>query len=397
MLRYISRRKRTPLQKIVDPLANKIMHNAVFFYLLFFIVAVPGRWCEEVKDRVVDPAKEPWSERPQNMNAAISKQAEDGRVILSFSNLAFCKFSANLATQFRTLGVRHFIFLAIDERAEVCLNQHVGRAHVASLRGVTHYSSGAIAFVEGNYAQMTVEKPRVIANILREGFDVLLTDADVSWLEDPRDLFLSREEADLEIMVDNLVGNCATDRSYLATECADVGNTGFYLARNTSNTIKLMKLIVDTYDYNVGENKKDWHDQAILQEILSVGSYNPGLADDELQSHLKIHYLPIPDAAVGRYFYPGREEWMSIFEFHRPRVVHANFVVGLSKKEEIYSKHNLWAMREAQLQKISQDIEHLQSMPDSIIEWLLDTQKHAPHAPSILQVVTCLDEIDLLY
>ena len=147
---------------------------------------------------------------------------------------------------------------------------------------------------------LTSRRPAYLAELLRSYPNIIYSDIDTIWKEDPRPYF--KGDFDFWAQIDGLISGRPYFKGYIPFIC-----TGFLALQSTANNFKLLK----KWHSEISRNPSREQDQNIFQRIVFNFSINFGV-------------LPI------RYFPPGRTYFDMMSNESRKDVVliHNNFIAG---------------------------------------------------------------------
>lgn len=171
-------------------------------------------------------------------------------IMVSFSSLGMKEFMVNWARQVEKKGLGPVVIGALDEGAyKICTEHGIPAAAFGSLAMKT--TSAYFRQDEGTFLAMATLKTELLRGLLQSGWDIMLSDVDVSWLDSPwrwigtngvapvpeaammakADVLVSSDVVEIE--ADSHHGRWLLDREY---------NTGILFFRATNASIGLVKL-----------------------------------------------------------------------------------------------------------------------------------------------------------
>jgi hypothetical protein len=125
--------------------------------------------------------------------------SRDGKITLMTASSGFVDFTLNLIISMKKVGVDNFLIVAEDFACYQRLNaKFPGRVVLPTLRmmmsgmaaeGAEGDSIG-FSYASKQYNELVARRPRYLLAILEAGYDVLYTDTDTVWLENPYNQFL---------------------------------------------------------------------------------------------------------------------------------------------------------------------------------------------------------------
>jgi len=269
--------------------------------------------------------------------------ARNNTVLLTGGSFGYRDMMMNFVCNLRRLGIYdHLIIAAFDEQMyefgfrmglPIFFNQQAPTA------GLADFEYGSQSF-----RRLTKLKSQMVLRILKLGYNVIWTDSDIVWYQNPIPL-LHAMESDLVVQ----------SNAPYPQELADNGplriNSGFYRARSTPLTIDAFANIV------ASAQASRLSEQPSFYMVLCGGKegrtikgdngciYTSNLTDAELQGHgreLYVEYLDrqkYPNGAVSDFWQsPG-----TIPSTHPEMVIlHNNWIRGLDGKTLRLTNNSLW-------------------------------------------------------
>ena len=110
-------------------------------------------------------------------------RAKDKTIILIPANLGYIQFALNLVCSLRRLKIRHYALLAMDN--EVLREFQKRRLPVYVDPDLPFVTSKSAQWAEANFHKLVCTKLVPVINLLKLGYNVLFTDADIVWRRDP--------------------------------------------------------------------------------------------------------------------------------------------------------------------------------------------------------------------
>ncbi|KAK2140922.1 hypothetical protein LSH36_1205g00099 [Paralvinella palmiformis] len=211
-------------------------------------------------------------------------------------------------TSFKKFNIVNHLFVASDNLA--CAEIEPYGAHCIQYLNMTTAKTLSI-FKTVDYNIKSCIKPRIIADFLKSGFDVLLVDLDIVFLKDPLPFFQNCQECDL------------------ITQCDSREiNSGFFLIRNTSGGIQLFDRIV-----------------TMKLRRPSVDQVYVNKAARKLGNKTKIQCLPGDQFQLGNSFFTrGQRLFIGDNPCNQCVIVHNNYIVSLEGKIYRFKEYGLWAV-----------------------------------------------------
>ena len=227
-------------------------------------------------------------------------------VLLSTTNMGFLDFTHNLLESIRRLGALPYtVIIAEDETVYKPLLNISG---VKIVQADTNSSSGKLDFRTPEYNKLVGKRPQHILNLLHQGYDVLYSDADTVWLQNPFPYF-NGDEYDIFVQMDDQHVYC----------------TGFIYYRSNNKTMELM---VKMITYLMGEAYGKENDQKVFNAIQGT------------MKDLKLKSLNTSLFLSGENYF--KEEWRREHPEAKPVMLHNNFVVGHDKKVNRFKQLGMW-------------------------------------------------------
>mmetsp|Transcript_13481 Transcript_13481/g.49045 ORF Transcript_13481/g.49045 Transcript_13481/m.49045 type:complete len:696 (-) Transcript_13481:289-2376(-) len=207
--------------------------------------------------------------------------ARETFVMLSFSTIALAEFALNWhKTVAHKLGLRNALLAANDQEMFEFAVQHgipsfrefllEAPSSIEEFRGVLTWGGGGGGFESHKFKNakektgfqtLGVRKAFMLLKIVQLGYNVLVSDVDTSWLQDPHPFFLSepRARADTWLMSDCL--SASMEERGLSCVTLTEFNTGVMYIRATNNSQVLMQSWLEELAATTNPNL---HDQNVL-------------------------------------------------------------------------------------------------------------------------------------
>ena len=235
-------------------------------------------------------------------------------VILSTTNYAFINFTRNWLISLHRCGIRNNItVIAEDSQAFGKLKDiHTTKLDIQLVEN-KHLPPDNLPFKSEHYLRLVNRRPTYILNLLLKGIDVLFSDVDTVWLQNPFQYFIG--EFDVYFEYDQIP---KPGKSGLV--CA-----GFVYYNATNATINFLKQWVAQI-----ERKPSIPDQELLNDLLSIES---------IRTSLKILLLNPKQFPNGQDFFNDDRKNETIL---KPVVVHNNWIKGRDVKIKRFKEHNMW-------------------------------------------------------
>ncbi|XP_068654949.1 beta-arabinofuranosyltransferase RAY1 [Aristolochia californica] len=183
------------------------------------------------------------------------------------------------------------------------------------------------------FQKVTKVKSRIVLKILKLGYNVLLSDVDVYWFQNPLPYLYSFGPSVLVVQSDEY-------KETVPINLPRRLNSGFYFARSDGPTIFAMAKVVKH------AAKSDLSEQPSFYDVLCGGGGTHRIGDDrclEPETNLTVHFLNrnrFPNGA-----YQGLWEKKNVREACTKRgcvILHNNWVSGRKKKLERQVSSGLW-------------------------------------------------------
>ncbi|XP_022084582.1 UDP-D-xylose:L-fucose alpha-1,3-D-xylosyltransferase 3-like, partial [Acanthaster planci] len=237
--------------------------------------------------------------------------ADDPRpVVLATTNKAFLDFTANWLESIRRIATRPKILIVAEDRETQRFLYGRPGVHVVVSRGFDTPAE-QLPWDSPIYNAMVNKRPAYIYQLLQRGHDVLFSDVDTVWLNDPFPYF----QGDFHVAVEE-----DQHKPYVAY-CA-----GFVFFRAAEKTREFVR----EWLRRLHRSKTKISDQVLMNEMLTKNQI-PGLRTMVLPSEI------FPN---GKLFFmtPG---WRQL---HRQSaaVVHNNWIQSKEKKLQRFKDHGLW-------------------------------------------------------
>ena len=240
--------------------------------------------------------------------------------ILTSTNAAYLDFCDNWLESLKRCGiVDHITILAEDDVSAY----HLGNRTDIDIKVIrpprSEVPSGFLAYGTDDYIKMVNRRPRYIDYFLSQGTDVLFSDLDVVWLQNP----LAYLPSDYDLYV---VEDMHKEYVYIVEpEWLDI-NMGFAYFSSTNATRRL----VEQWGRMLSESPKT-PDQDILNEILDKRY---------LRDRLKIHVLDFQRFPNGWQYF--NDDWRAKHADVQPVVVHNDYLQRHDTKITRFKRTGLW-------------------------------------------------------
>lgn len=305
------------------------------------------------------PAKERW---PYSFPRILEMRASTpGRVvILVTANNAARSFVKNFHCNMQRLGVEHHVVAALDDDLYYWgVVESIPVFQVQALRSASAYAP----FNSAEFNAVTKMKIAVVAQVLKAGYNVLVSDADVVWIRNPVPLFTQlaathtmyvQSNAPL-LLPDRGSRNVSfADRVVVLRHEDDMAsgvnkiNSGLYFVPASDLTVRAFQAL-----HKEAHAHPEYNDQPSFSRVLCA---NPGLRiDDDACVYkfkgrpLEIHMLPRLQFATGAVYVTQTERLIDVATAHNARSIeppllalHYNWVEGAAMKRRLIEHAGFW-------------------------------------------------------
>lgn len=251
-------------------------------------------------------------------------------IIVAMGNFGFLKMIINWAWFLKKLSIDNYLVFAFDKETYSQLTRL--KINTCLFHQEKQTSLNPQKFATPEFNQITYSKISVVHMLLKENLNLLLSDVDTVWLDNPQNHIDFKEDFDLQIQVNN-------ERLPL-TESSLSLNTGFFYARANDKTANFFEQVLLEMEHNP---KLD--DQTCLNIVVQREKDRLYIALPEAASRHNHSLLQIK--ALSPLLFPnGNLYFHNHAEFKRygvkPIVIHANFYDGLKEKIHILNKFKYW-------------------------------------------------------
>jgi hypothetical protein len=192
--------------------------------------------------------KNPTPGLPHTMEDLLSQVAKEKTIILTAASFEYRDMVMSFVCNLRSLGVNHFLIGAFDEHMYKYLY----------LRGVPVFYDDAAAEMQNSqvlskpddcrygsacFRKLTKLKSRTVLKILKLGYNVLWSDADIVWFADHTNQLLDMAHKSSKLGL--LIQSNEPDIAKPANGIRRI-NSGYYLAMSSKETIRWFQKIIDT-------------------------------------------------------------------------------------------------------------------------------------------------------
>eukprot|EP00759_Apiculatamorpha_spiralis_P057272 PhF_6_TR8527/c0_g1_i1/m.13361 len=254
----------------------------------------------------------------------MTRVSKDGKntLILIPVNLGYLPFGINLMCSMQKHNIENFIFLAMDDDVyKILLSKGLP---VYKDKDLPFVSSGATGWGDDKFHSLVCTKLIPVINLLKQKVNIVLTDADIVWVKDPRPYFRT------DVSMTFSIGSChreLPDNKDFTNDAIAKMNTGFYFAQSTEAVITMFQRSL-----SVCRNAHLTGDQPAMNQILT----------EDAQARQKKYTYGFFDGCLfanGCVFF---KHLCANTTRKDPVIVHANFVVGKKSKIKSLNRTGLW-------------------------------------------------------
>ncbi|XP_073131204.1 beta-arabinofuranosyltransferase RAY1 isoform X2 [Henckelia pumila] len=289
----------------------------------------------EIEGRLVNEQSRLWTSitMPLSLENLLSVRADQNKtIVLGVAGYSYKDMLMSWVCRLRHLRLSNFLVCALDsEIYEFSILQ--GLPVIKFLNPPTNISFDDCHFGTECFQKVTKVKSRMVLQILKLGYNVLLSDVDVYWFENPLPYLRSFGPSVLVVQSDeyNMAGPINLPRRL---------NSGFYYANSDIATIKAMEKVV-----NHAANSNFSEQPSFYDTLCGEGGSNR-LNDNqcmEPETNLLVHFLNrdlFPNGAYG-----GLWEEKDIKKICMDKgclILHNNWIGGRKKKLERQVLSGLW-------------------------------------------------------
>ncbi|KAK9813171.1 hypothetical protein WJX72_010080 [[Myrmecia] bisecta] len=263
----------------------------------------------------------------------VGRYAEDKVVMVTWANFHYRDFVLNWVEHVEGCGVSAYLVGAMDDQLlELLVEKGVHAFGMQSGLSLDDFGWGSKTF-----HKMGREKIRLIHTFNKMGFDILVSDVDTVWLQDPLPYVARASEADILTSSDHLANTVDDDSLEQWPQAGSAANIGIMLFRTTAAALAEEWNQVLEADANV------W-DQNAFNDLFRRGASAEGDRPDNLfkgyDGKLLIGILPVSIFCSGHtYFVQRLPERLQL----KPYVVHATFQYsGTPGKRHRLRERLLW-------------------------------------------------------
>ncbi|MFH1868404.1 MAG: putative nucleotide-diphospho-sugar transferase [Candidatus Omnitrophota bacterium] len=252
-------------------------------------------------------------------------------IIASVCNYGYLRIVKNWAWYLKKLNIPNYLVFCLDNRLyDKLLELGINAYHVKTCQ---HFPTNSQVHRTCGFSIIVHGKITVVYELLKAGFDILLSDADTIWLKDPMK-YIAVEGYDIQMQSDAR----SYDKEFPLQ--AAYFNTGFYYVKSNAKTKQLFeKVLLDMASSQLKDDQISFN-KVIKEEGGGIDFLPPDSAysQDEKKISIKIlDPLQFPNGAI--YFnMSGMCGGLNI----NPVVIHANFFNQVNSKIEAIRSAGYW-------------------------------------------------------
>ena len=255
------------------------------------------------------------SAAPQRPSMAPWEKRAHPWVIIATTNNAFLDFTENWLESLKRCGIRdHVTIIAEDEIAHDILKSRTDMTLDVRLTSVAKSPTHLLQFGSGDYLKLVNKRPAYILPFLEQGVDVLFSDVDTVWLQNPLPHFPEGFDVHFERDI------------YDDAKKPDMICAGFVYYSATNATINLIRQWMIRI-----KTKPDIPDQQLLNQLIR---------NKNIRRTLKINFLDQGKFPNGNDFF--NEDWRLKNAHIQTVVVHNNWIKGHDIKIERFKNVSMW-------------------------------------------------------
>lgn len=236
-----------------------------------------------------------------DLGRSVRRFASPGKeIVISFCNYSFLDLAFNWLHNVLKMGISNYLLVALDPRAHEVLTQKEVQTCMLPKEDEVLWGEDSENFGTVGFKAICNEKPFLVLEIVKDGWDVLWTDVDIVWLSNPFPYFT---DVDFTVQQDD-DGLCA----------------GFFLLRSTPAGLAWMQRVVDYLN-------------PFIDDQISM---RRNIADEK---RMTWQYLP-------RTLFPNGSAYFDLKIPQRknitPVIIHNNCIIGHRSKVERFQAYGLW-------------------------------------------------------
>ncbi|XP_015950671.1 arabinosyltransferase XEG113 [Arachis duranensis] len=250
----------------------------------------------------------------------VQQRVKDNVVIVTFGNYAFMDFILTWVKQLTDMEVTNFLVGAMDTK----LLEALYWKGVPVFDMGSHMSTVDVGWGSPTFHKMGREKVILIDAILPFGFELLMCDTDMVWMQNPLPYLARYPEADVLTSSDQLIPTVVDDSLEVWNEVSGAYNIGIFHWRPSESSKKLAK----QWKEMLLADDKIW-DQNGFNDIVRK-SLGPSVGDENglvyaFDGNLKLGILPASIFCSGHtYFVQAMYQQLRL----KPYAVHTTFQYG---------------------------------------------------------------------
>ncbi|EFA77798.1 WD40 repeat-containing protein [Heterostelium album PN500] len=194
----------------------------------------------------------------------------------------------------------------------------------------TVYGEEAESYGNVGFRAICNEKPLVVLDVLKRGYNVLWTDTDIVWLGEP---FAAFKHATQESGIDY------DSLDLIVQQDDDDICAGFYYIRSNEVTIKYMETVIAFLNPIVDDQIS--MRKFLKEHAIQITKNNNNSSGVDTPSGNKLRYFRLP-----RTTFPNGTAYFNLKIPQRnnvkPVIVHNNCIIGHRSKRERFIEYNLW-------------------------------------------------------
>ncbi|KAA6425748.1 MAG: glycosyltransferase family 77 [Trebouxia sp. A1-2] len=244
----------------------------------------------------------------------ILKVASEGTVMVTWANFHYLDFTLNWVQHVQAANISAYLVGAMDdELLQALLERGINCFGMQSGLSIDDFGWGSKQF-----HKMGREKIGLVLTFTNMGFDVVVSDVDTVWLQDPLPYLANYPEADVLVSSDSLHAT-TTDGALEMYPGAGVANIGIMLFRSSA------MMFAQEWNEALLANDDYW-DQNAFNDLMNRGAKFDEQRSDRLfmgfDGKLRMGILPVSTFCSGHTFFVQR---MADVMGLQPYVVHATF------------------------------------------------------------------------
>lgn len=204
-------------------------------------------------------------ERPEVTREAFARRAMNNQLLVTFSNYQHRLFMISFVRNLARLGIDNYIICAFDDKLMDFLIER--GVYAVRVRAEEQVKEEGLGWGSKDFIQLMRVKYIVVAQIIKWGFELLVTDADIGYLQNPLPyLYLHSRQADMLITTDNLHTETYDGGLELPTPGKPEFNSGFVYIRPTERAVIFFDKLVANMIAD-----KDLRDQPAINLLMMEG------------------------------------------------------------------------------------------------------------------------------